>query len=109
MSARCRSCEPTIHFITVSTVIHQHPALRPGAKGRKRMTEWLTVKEAAKQAKCGTRSIYNAVQTGKRRAAKLGGRRELRFLGEWLDDWLLATTTPVMVNSSNSSRTNSSI
>jgi excisionase family DNA binding protein len=68
------------------------------------MTEWLTVKEAARHAKCGTRSIYNAVQAGRLRAAKLGGRRELRFLAQWLDDWLLATTTPVTVNAPNSSR-----
>ena len=31
-------------------------------------------------------------------AARLGGRRELRFLTGWIDAWLLATSTPVIVN-----------
>ena len=62
------------------------------------MTEWLTVREAARHAKCGTRSIYTAVQQGKLRAARLGGRRELRFMATWIDAWLLATSTPETVN-----------
>ena len=60
--------------------------------------EWLTVDEAAQHAKCGTRSIYLAVRQGKLRAARLGGRRELRFLASWIDAWLLATSTPAFVN-----------
>jgi excisionase family DNA binding protein len=60
--------------------------------------EWLTVKEAARHAKCGTRSIYQAVRDRQLRAAKLGGRRELRFLADWIDAWLLATSTPVILN-----------
>ena len=66
---------------------------------------WLTVKEAADRARCGTRTIYSAVQSGKLRAAHLGGRRELRFLAEWVDEFLLVTSTPVMVSPSGS-RTN---
>ena len=61
-------------------------------------TEWLDVKDAAQHARCGVRSIYLAVQQGKLRAARLGGRRELRFLREWVDAWLLASTTPELVN-----------
>ena len=60
--------------------------------------EWLTVNEAAGHARCGVRSIYLAVQQGKLRAAKLGGRRELRFTREWIDAWLLASSTPELVN-----------
>jgi excisionase family DNA binding protein len=63
-------------------------------------TEWLTVDEAAQHAKCGVRSIYLAVRQGKLRAARLGGRRELRFLASWIDSWLLATSTPEIVNPS---------
>ncbi len=62
------------------------------------VTPWLTVDEAAGRAKCGERSIYNAVRAGQLRAARLGGRRELRFLPEWVDAWLLATSTPEIVN-----------
>jgi len=61
-------------------------------------TEWLKVDDAAEHAKCGTRSIYLAVKQGKLRAARLGGRRELRFLAEWIDGWLLASSTPEIVN-----------
>ena len=59
---------------------------------------WLDVRQAAQHANCGRKSIYNAVASGKLKAAKLGGRRELRFLSEWIDEWLLATSTPVLVN-----------
>jgi hypothetical protein len=37
------------------------------------------------------------VRSGKLRAARLGGRRELRFLAEWIDAWLLESTTPVVL------------
>jgi excisionase family DNA binding protein len=60
--------------------------------------KWQTVDEAARHARCGKRSIYLAVQQGRLRAARLGGRRELRFLLEWLDAWLLASSTPAIVN-----------
>lgn len=61
-------------------------------------TDWLTVLEAAAHARCGKRSIYLAVAQGRLRAARLGGRRELRFLPEWLDAWLLASSTPEIVS-----------
>jgi excisionase family DNA binding protein len=60
--------------------------------------QWLTVHEAAQHAKCGTKSIYTAVRTGRLRAARLGGRRELRLLASWVDAWLLSTSTPEIVN-----------
>lgn len=61
--------------------------------------KWLTVNEAAEHARCGKRSIYMGVQQGKLRAARLGGRRELRFLTEWIDEWLLASSTPKVIDS----------
>lgn len=69
--------EPPVH-------IHQSP--------------WLDVRQAALHANCGRKSIYNAVASGKLRAARLGGRRELRFLALWVDEWLTAASTPVRVN-----------
>ena len=54
---------------------------------------WLTAAEAAERAQCGVKTIYREVQQKRLRAARIGGRRELRFLGEWVDAWLLATTT----------------
>jgi excisionase family DNA binding protein len=49
---------------------------------------WLKVREAADRARCGPKTIYRAVQSGQLRAARVGGRRELRFLASWIDCWL---------------------
>jgi hypothetical protein len=37
------------------------------------------------------------VGAGRLRAARIGGRRALRFLPEWIDDWLKATVEPIEV------------
>ena len=55
---------------------------------------WLTAEEAAKRARCGPKTIYREVRVGRLKAARLGGRRELRLLPEWVDSWLLESTTP---------------
>jgi excisionase family DNA binding protein len=60
-------------------------------------TPWLTVAEAAERARCGVKLIYREVKAGRLRAAKVGGRRELRLLPEWIDQWLLTSTTLVEV------------
>ena len=60
------------------------------------MSEWLTIRDAARHAKCGQRSIYRAVRSGQLRAARLGGRRELRFVAEWVDAWLFETSTTAL-------------
>ena len=56
-------------------------------------TPWLTVPEAADRARCGIKTIYREVRATRLRAARVGGRRELRFLSEWVDAWLFATMT----------------
>jgi len=55
-------------------------------------TPWMTVFEAAQRARCGPKVIYREVQSGRLRAARVGGRRELRLRAEWVDEWLTATT-----------------
>ena len=65
---------------------------------------WLTVTEAAEYARCGVKVIYRAVRGRKLRAAKVGGRRELRFLATWIDEFLIASSTPVVVSEPHSSR-----
>lgn len=54
---------------------------------------WLTVGQAASRAQCGVKTIYREVQYRRLRAARLGGRRELRLRAEWIDDWLSACAT----------------
>ena len=57
------------------------------------VTPWLTVKEAAERARCGVKLMYREVEAKRLKAARVGGRRELRILPEWVDQWLLAQTT----------------
>jgi excisionase family DNA binding protein len=57
-------------------------------------TPWLTPKEAAERARCGVKTIYREAKAGRLRAARVGGRRELRIKPEWIDEWLLKTTAP---------------
>jgi excisionase family DNA binding protein len=60
-------------------------------------TPWLTVGEAAGRARCGVKLIYREVRARRLRAARVGGRRELRLRAEWVDEWLLKASTPVEV------------
>jgi excisionase family DNA binding protein len=56
---------------------------------------WLTVEEAAQRARCGIKTIYREVRAGRLRAARVGGRRELRLLPAWVDEWLMQSTIVV--------------
>lgn len=49
---------------------------------------WLTPEQAAARAQVGKRVIYNEVRAGRLKAAKVGGRRELRLRPEYVDAWL---------------------
>jgi hypothetical protein len=60
--------------------------------------EWWNLEQAAAHAKCSKWLIAAEVRRGRLRAARLGGRRALRFLPEWIDAWLLAAATPAIVN-----------
>jgi len=62
-------------------------------------TPWLTVREASARAKCGPKVIYSEVKASRLRAARIGGRRDLRFLASWIDAWLEATAAPIEVHS----------
>jgi excisionase family DNA binding protein len=56
-------------------------------------TPWLRVGEAAEYARCGRKLLYREVAAGRLRAARVGGRREIRTRCEWLDEWLQATVS----------------
>ncbi len=58
---------------------------------------WLTSGEAADRARVGVKVIYTEAKAGRLQAARVGGRRELRLLPEWIDTWLEATSTPVVI------------
>jgi excisionase family DNA binding protein len=63
----------------------------------KTLSPWLTVAEAAQRARCGVKTVYREVQVGRLRAARIGGRRELRLRPEWVDAWLEQASAVVMV------------
>ena len=52
---------------------------------------WLTAQEAADRARVGLKVIYREVKAGRLKAARIGGRRDLRFLDAYVDQWLEAT------------------
>ena len=56
---------------------------------------WLTVAEAAGRARVGRKTIYASAKSGKLRAARINGRRDLRLLASWIDTWLEASAVPV--------------
>jgi excisionase family DNA binding protein len=58
---------------------------------------WLTAEEAATRARSGVKLIYREAKAGRLRVARVGGRRDLRFRAEWIDQWLDARSTPIEV------------
>lgn len=64
----------------------------------KNPSPWLTVAEAAQRARCGVKTVYREVPAGRLRAARIGGRRELRLRPDWVDAWLDQTSAVVMVS-----------
>jgi hypothetical protein len=60
-------------------------------------TPWLTLKEGAAYERRGPRWLAREVKLGRCRAARVGGRGELMFRREWLDEHLESLSTPVLV------------
>src|SRR5262245_19082879 len=60
-------------------------------------TPWLTAEEAAAWLRIHRATLYAEVRAGRCRAARIAGRRNLRFLPEWLDDYLASTAEMVLV------------
>lgn len=52
-------------------------------------TPWRTVEDAAARGLVSKKVIYREVKAKRLRAARVGGRKELRLLDEWVDDWLI--------------------
>jgi excisionase family DNA binding protein len=68
--------------VAESAVSGNPPAQVPSA------SPWLNVKQAAAYIQAGPKTVYRAVEAGHLRAARLGGRRDIRLRREWLDDYL---------------------
>ena len=49
---------------------------------------WLTPGMAAREAHVGRRRIYTEVRRRRLRAARIGGRKEIRINRTWLYEWL---------------------
>jgi excisionase family DNA binding protein len=64
---------------------------------KKPETPWLTVQEAADRASVSTRLIYENIQRGRLRGARLGARHQIRIHEQWLDDWI-NSQAPTVVN-----------
>lgn len=60
-------------------------------------TPWLTIPEARTIARCGAKLLYAEIAAGRLRAARIGGKRAIRVHIDWLNDWLVAASTPVPV------------
>ena len=60
-------------------------------------SEWLTIKQARQIAQCGPKLLYREIKAGRLRAARIGGRRDLRVHRNWINAWLEASSTPVEI------------
>lgn len=61
------------------------------------VSPWLTIEEARKVAKVGARLLYREIKAGRLRAARIGGRREIRVHVDWISEWLRASAEPVEI------------
>jgi excisionase family DNA binding protein len=61
------------------------------------LTPWLTVEQARDIAQCGPKLLYREIRAGRLRAARIGGRRDLRIHRDWIDEWLTRSAEPVEV------------
>lgn len=68
------NCPATPSYLKLVTVAPESP--------------WMTAREAAHLARCGLKTIYREVRRGRLKAARIGGRREIRIRHGWLDEWL---------------------
>lgn len=62
------------------------------------VTPWMVTKESADYSRRSPRILRRAVKNGELRAARIGGRGELMFRKEWLDEWIESLARPVLVS-----------
>ncbi len=59
--------------------------------------EWLTLNEAAPEAKTSTATLRREIKRGALRHARIGGRKLIRIRRAWLHTWLETGGTPIEV------------
>lgn len=59
---------------------------------------WRTVKEAAARMRLSEKTVYKLAASGQLRASRATGRKALRFLDEWCDEYLMRMAEPVGKN-----------
>jgi hypothetical protein len=62
------------------------------------LSPWLSLKEAANYERRGGRWLAREAKLGRVRHAVVGGRQELFFRVEWLDEHMESMATPVVIN-----------
>jgi excisionase family DNA binding protein len=58
---------------------------------------WLTLAEACQVAQCGPKLLRREIKAGRLRAARIGGRRDIRVHRDWIDAWLQASAQPIEI------------
>jgi excisionase family DNA binding protein len=41
--------------------------------------------------------LYREIKAGRLRSARIGARRDIRIHRDWIDEWLIAASTPMEV------------
>lgn len=58
---------------------------------------WMNSTQAATYLGRGRRFVLREIHAGRLRAARIGGRGEILTNARWLDEWVTAHTSPVLV------------
>ena len=58
-------------------------------------TPWRTVKEASARMRLSEKTVYKLAASGQLKASRATGRKALRFLDEWCDEYLMRMAEPV--------------
>ncbi len=56
---------------------------------------WLKLGQCAERVQVHEATLRREIQRGRLRHARVGGRKSIRVRASWLDEWLLASSTPV--------------
>jgi len=64
-------------------------------------TPWMTVEEVSAYMRLSTKTVYRLAASGQLKASRATGRKALRFLRQWCDDYLMTMAEPVVKESAS--------